>query len=380
MPPSPPDTEPMRRGEVSHWWARLGGPPPPRPALRGQVRADVCIVGAGYTGLWTAWYLTQAAPGLRVTIVERDFAGFGASGRNGGWLTGGFAWAHDRYLTTGDAAGVRALVRAMEGTVDEVIAVARAEGIAADIHRTDELMVATNPAQLARARAEVAHRQAWGETRITLMGPEALAARIAIPGALGALAVGGVARVQPAALVAGLAAAVERRGVTIHEGSPATALHPGRVDTPGGQVLAPVVIRATEGFTPTLPGLRRDWLPLNSAQVVTEPLPAAVWVRIGWHRAELLGDMAHAYFYAQRTADGRIALGGRGVPYRYGSALDEAGAPDPVTVDSLVARLRAVFPAAAGARIDHAWCGVLAVPRDWCATVGFDPATGLGWA
>ena len=119
---------------------------------------------------------------------------------------------------------------------------------------------------------------------------------------------------------------------------------------------------------------------MNSSLIVTEPLPEDVWAEIGWDEAEALGDMAHAYMYAQRTADGRIALGGRGVPYRYGSALDADGATQPKTVAQLAEILHSMFPATRGARLEHAWSGVLGVPRDWKATVGLDPQTGLGWA
>lgn len=371
---------PRQIGNVSHWFAALGGPPVPRPGLPGDMAADVCIVGAGYTGLWTAWYLATARPGLRIVVVEARFAGFGASGRNGGWMTGGFAWSHHRYLDRGGEAGVRAMVAAMGSTVDEVVAVAEAEGIEADIRRTDELTVATNPAQMARLAGEVAARRRWGEHRVTRIDAAALRARVAIPGALGAMVVGSVARVQPARLVRGLAEAVERRGVLIAEGTRALALRPGRVETDRGTVTAPIVLRATEGFTAGLPGHRRDWLPLNSAQIVTAPLPPGTWSRIGWEGDELIGDFANSYCYCQRTADGRITVGGRGLPYRFGSAVDRDGAPDATTVRRLQAILARHFPAAADAGIDHAWCGVLAVPRDWCATVGFDGATGLGHA
>ena len=154
---------PARTGDVSFWYDDIGGLPVRRAALDGDLSVDVCIVGAGYTGLWAAYYLKQLDPGLNVLVVEKDFAGFGASGRNGGWLTGGFAWSHEKYLTTGTADGVRGMVRAMNGTVDEVIRVAEAERIDADILRTDELVVAVNAGQAERMRAEVAARQRWGE-------------------------------------------------------------------------------------------------------------------------------------------------------------------------------------------------------------------------
>jgi glycine/D-amino acid oxidase-like deaminating enzyme len=369
----------MRQGEVSFWWREIGLPVPRAP-LAGDTSADVCIIGAGYTGLWTAYYLKQARPDLDVLIVEREFAGFGASGRNGGWLTGGFAWSHERYANAG-AQGVRDLVAAMSGTVDEVIRVATREGIEADIRPTDEIMVATLPAQVARMQAEAAKRSQWGEAdRIHLIGADEVRARLAIPGALGAMVVKGVARVQPAKLVRGLAQAVEALGVRICEGTSVTGIAPGQVQTDRGVIRAKTILRCTEGFTAGLPGHRRDWLPLNSAQIVTAPLPDAVWAKIGWQGHEIVGDFANTYCYCQRTAGGRIAVGARGVPYRFGSAIDDAGRPDPETIHRLIAILHRHFPAARDVEIDHAWCGVLGVPRDWCATVGFDEASRIGYA
>lgn len=371
----------MATGDVSFWYADLGGLPAMRPSLDGDTSADVCIVGAGYTGLWAAYYLKLAQPSLTVLVLEQEFAGFGASGRNGGWLTGGFAWNHARYRATSSEAAVRAMVRAMNGTVDEVIRVAGVERIEADILRTDEMMVAVNPAQLARVAAEVAHRQAWGEEdRVWRIGAEEALARVRIPGTLGAMMVGGVARVQPAKLVRGLALAVERLGVRIAEGTRALEIAPGMVKTDRGVVRAPIILRATEGFTAALPGAKRDWLPLNSAQIVTAPLPPEIWQKIGWESHEIVCDFANVYCYCQRTREGRITVGARGVPYKFGSGIDDRGRPDGATIARLTAILHRHFPAARDVAIDHAWCGVLGVPRDWCATVGLDRATGIGWA
>jgi glycine/D-amino acid oxidase-like deaminating enzyme len=178
--------------------------------------------------------------------------------------------------------------------------------------------------------------------------------------------------------------------VDIYEATPVSAIEPcgppgsagaGAVArTKFGDVRARSVLRCTEGYTAALPGLRRALLPMNSHMIVTEPLSPQAWEEIGWNGAETLADEAHAYMYAQRTADGRIALGGRGVPYRFGSAVDNLGQTDPATVAALTDVLRRLFPAAGSAPIAHAWCGVLGVSRDWCATVTYNPASGLGWA
>ena len=368
-------------GHVSFWYADIGGLPAQRAALDGDSEAQVCIIGAGYSGLWTAYYLKQAQPDLDVLIIEKEFAGFGASGRNGGWLTGGFAWNHERYAATSSPAAVRAMVAAMGGTVDEVIRVAEAEGIEADILRTDELMVAVNAGQQGRMLAEVAHRRSWGEQdRVFALSADQARARVRIPGILGAMQVKGVARAQPAKLVQGLARVVAGLGVRIVEGTAVTGIAPGRVVTDRGVVRARTILRCTEGFTATLPGSRREWLPMNSAQVVTPVLPTEVWDQIGWQGHEIMGDFANAYCYCQRTRDGRIAVGGRGTAYKLGSAIDANGAPDVATVAMLRGILARHFPAAVPYGIDHAWCGVLGVPRDWCATVGLDPVTGIGWA
>jgi glycine/D-amino acid oxidase-like deaminating enzyme len=188
------------------------------------------------------------------------------------------------------------------------------------------------------------------------------------------------ARIQPAKLARGLADVVERLGVTLYEQTPVTEIAPGRAETPHGVLRAPVILRATEGFTARMRGLRRRWLPMNSAMIATEPLPQQVWDSIGWQGCETVGDLAHGFFYAQRTADGRIALGGRAVPYRYASRIDHDGAVGQATIDYLTGVLNTVLPQTRGVPIAHGWCGVLAVPRDWSAGIQFDPVSGLGEA
>ncbi|QKJ18634.1 NAD(P)/FAD-dependent oxidoreductase [Microbacterium hominis] len=363
-------------GDVSWWWRDIGGLPTPRAALPGWIDVDVAIVGAGYTGLWTAYYLKTLQPDLRVAVLEQRFAGFGASGRNGGWLTNSVTGGRARYGRDGGAR----LQRALNGAVDEVIAVADREGIDADIVKGGEFEIARTPAQLARLRAHVAAEQAWPDLDLEVLDAAEAASRIAVDGVVGGTWHPHCARVHPVKLVRGLAEAVERLGVPIYEGTRVTRIVPGRAITEHGDVNAAHVIRATEGFTPDLAGEHRTWLPMNSSMIVTEPLPASFWYAVGWSGRETLGDHAHVYMYAQRTDDDRIAFGGRGVPYRYGSRVDTDGATQEQTIASLAHLLRDFFPAASDVPIAHAWAGVLGVPRDWAATVGLDAATGLGWA
>ncbi|MER8811049.1 NAD(P)/FAD-dependent oxidoreductase [Mesorhizobium australicum] len=369
-------------GDVSFWYADIGGVPAYRPALPGDIEADVCIVGAGYTGLWTAYYLKKARPALRIAIIEKEFAGFGASGRNGGWLSGGFSWSREKYAKTSSRGAVIDMQRAMSGTVDEVIAVTEAEGIDADIRRVDNITVATNTAQLQRAKAEYEELLGWEmpPERLAFLDAREARQRIAIDKVLGAFVVRNVARVQPAKLVQGLAAAVARLGVPIYEQTQVLAIEKGKVTTSRGIVRAGKIVRATEGFTAGIPGYERLWLPLNSAIVVTEKLPQELWDQIGWNGYEVLGDAAHTYCYAQRTREGRIAMGGRGVPYRFGSCTDVRGRTQQATIDQLHEVLTRLLPRTKGVRLDHAWCGTLGVPRDWCTTSGFDRESGIGWA
>ncbi|MET9384610.1 FAD-binding oxidoreductase [Streptomyces sp. NPDC002928] len=365
-------------GGISFWYAD-DGLPARREPLAGDASADVVIVGGGYTGLWTAYYLKKAAPFLRITVLEQKFCGYGASGRNGGWLYNGIA-GRDRYAKLhGREAAVR-LQWAMNDTVDEVVRVVGDEGIEADVHKGGVLEVARTPAQLARLKAFHEGELAFGEKGRELYGARETAERIRVADAVGSTWTPHGARVHPVKLVKGLAAAVEALGVTLHESTPVTEIRPKHAVTPYGTVRAPYVLRCTEGFTASLKGQRRTWLPMNSSMIATEPLTAEQWESVGWDGRETLGDMAHAYMYAQRTADGRIALGGRGVPYRFGSRTDNDGRTQEATVEALREILVDFFPALAGVRVEHAWSGVLGVPRDWCATVTLDRSSGLGWA
>ncbi|RFA21362.1 FAD-dependent oxidoreductase [Subtercola boreus] len=369
----------MVNGDVSFWWRSIGRGPARAP-LPGSLQADVCIVGAGYTGLWTAYYLKKAAPELRVVVLEQRFAGFGASGRNGGWLTNEITGGRASYLRSHGREGVGRLQTAMNETVDEVIRVAALEGIDCDVAKGGEFTVATSAAQQARLCEAVAEAETWSMTDVALLSAAEATARIDVRGTTGAMWHPHCARIHPAKLAAGLARVVEAQGVEIYEDTRVTEIRPHEAVTANATVTASTVIRATEGFTARLSGLRRTWLPMNSSLIVTEPLPASTWESIGWTGYDTLGDQAHAYMYAQRTADDRIAIGGRGAPYRYGSGTDDDGATDPRTVGQLRDILNRFFPATTGARIEHVWSGVLGVPRDWSATVGLDPETGLGWA
>jgi glycine/D-amino acid oxidase-like deaminating enzyme len=374
----------MRTGELGFWWRSLAEEQPARAALNESLEADVAIVGAGYTGLWAAYYLKRAQPSLRVVVLEAQRAGFGASGRNGGWVTGFFSGAPRRYERGTGRPGFLALQRAMFTTVEEVARVLDREQIDADLVQGGQLAVALDDAQALRLRAHVREMQTLGLEHSDLyeLDGAQLAERVRVAGARSATFSPHAARMHPAKLLAGLARAVEQLGVPIYERTPVReiAAHEARVGTSGVRMRARWIVRATEGYTASLRGLRRALVPMNSSMIVTEPLPASVWDEIGWQGGELIDDGAHVFVYLQRTADGRIAIGGRGVPYRFASRTDGEGSTARATVESLRGALLRMFPAVSGCAIDHAWSGVLGVARDWCPSVGADPRTGVAWA
>jgi len=369
-------------GEVSYWYRELGGLPTRRPALVGDTEVDVAVVGGGLTGLWTAYYLRRSQPDLRIAVLEKEFAGYGASGRNGGWVSAEMPGQLHRYAAGHGHEAAVTFQRAMFAAVDEVARVVAQEGIDAHLATDGMLLVATSPAQQARLDDHVAESRhyGWGAEDLHELSATEVDHRVVVAGATGGTWSPHAARVQPARLVRGLADVVERMGVRVLEGTTVRRIEPGVARTDHGDVRAAVVIRALEGYTAGLPGRRRDWLPMSSSMVVTAPLPADVREQIGWRGSEVLADNAHGFAYAQRTADGRIALGGRAVPYRYGSRWDRRGETLGDTVVQLRAMLGRLFPAVRDVPVEHAWSGVLGVPRDWCATVGLDRATGLGWA
>ena len=367
---------------LSLWHATAGDSFDPRPALPGDTSADVVVVGAGLTGLWTAYYLAEAAPDLRITVVEKEVAGFGASGRNGGWASALFPASLGRLAEMGTRESALAQHQAMRDSVDEVIRAAAAEGIDAHIAKGGTIVLARTGPQLERARAEVADARAWGqgEDDLRLLDEAQARAVLDATGTLGATYTPDCAALHPGRLVRGLARATEARGVTIHERTPVTSIEPRRVVTASGTITADYVVRATEGYTPSLRGLERAVVPVYSLIIATAPLPASVWDEIGLARRETFSDHRNLIVYGQRTADDRLVFGGRGAPYHFRSRIDPAHDRDERVFASLYATLLEMFPVLAGTKVTHSWGGALGIARDWCASVGLDEATGLAWA
>jgi glycine/D-amino acid oxidase-like deaminating enzyme len=339
-------------------------------------------VGAGYTGLWTAYYLKLADPTLRIAVVEAEVAGFGASGRNGGWCSALYPVSLPRLAREhGRDAAVRQY-RAMQATVAEVGRVIEADGLAADWAAGGTVTLARSEPQLRRAVEEVeqARMFGFGPQDVELLDAGSASRRLASSSVLGGVYTPHCAAIHPAKLARSLAARVVALGVALYEQTAALAIEPGRVRTAHGDLRAEVIVRATEGFSARLPGYRRSVAPVYSLMVATEPLPRQTWDELGLAARETFTDFRHLIIYGQRSADDRLLFGGRGAPYHFGSRISPDYDRVPAVFRALRVTLGQLLPAVADAPISHRWGGPLGISRDWHPSVGLDRSTGLAWA
>jgi glycine/D-amino acid oxidase-like deaminating enzyme len=326
--------------------------------------------------------LKSLDPGLRIAIVEAEIAGFGASGRNGGWCLGTLAGLSELVENGGSGrdAGTR-LQRAIFDTVEEVERVCDLERIDCHWARGGNVTFASAPAQVDPLRADVAfwRELGFGEEDVRWLEPEECRQRVGSAKNLGGYFLAHCAAMHPARLVRGLAEVVERLGVPIYELSPARALERGVVVTDGGRLRAEMIVRATEGYSAALPGHERVLLPLHSMMIATEPLPEQVFKEIGLEQRETFADPRRMVIYGQRTANDRIAFGARG-RYFYGSQVHDLFSANDPAFGEVKQMLDSLFPVLADYAVTHRWGGALGVPRNWRPSVGIDRSRGLGWA
>lgn len=368
---------------LSYWHDSLvdGDGLAPRAGLPGDREADVAIVGAGFTGLWTAHSLLKADPSLRVVVLERETAGFGASGRNGGWCVGDYGGPGNAVEKTHGPGAVEAMAREMQRSVDEVGAVVAEVGIDCGWHKGGAIYFATNDGQLGRLwkhHAEQLEHGLDGDWR--WLDADEARAIVNATDIRGGIFSPHAATVHPARLARGLAVEVERLGGVVHEGTRVTAIDGRTVRTDHGTVRADVVVRATEAYTGTIEGHDREIIPLGNHMVATEPIDDATWAEIGLADRELFELSAVLLGYGHRTADGRIAWGGLGAPIRWGGRIPPSPMVDQAAADRLRRSLVELFPALDGVAVTHHWGGVLGVPRDLLPGVGYDRASGFAWA
>jgi glycine/D-amino acid oxidase-like deaminating enzyme len=369
-----------RNGELGFWMAGLADKRPTYPRFTGQDSVDLAIIGGGYTGLWAAYFAKKLEPSVSVAVFEAEQIGYGASGRNGGWLSAmppGNRATFAR-VSGGGVEASRALQQEFVAGVDTVLDILQAEGINADQNKGGALVAAHTKAGLGRlvARRDADWKYGLTEDDVHLLDRNEFQSQINISTVHGGLFYKQCARLHPAKLVYGLADTLTSMGVSIYEGSRVGSIDGKTLTLDNGRVTAAKTFICTEGYSGQLLG-SRTLIPINSSMIVTKPLSAEAWQQIGWNGLQCLSDSAHTFIYSQRTADGRIAIGGRGVPYRYGSGTGGTGSTAQSTVDLISTKLRSFFPGIPF-EVDHAWSGVLGVTRDWNGGVHWDQATGIG--
>ena len=369
----------LLNGAGSFWLNQAGLGTPTRAPLEGNVTADVAIIGAGLTGLWTAYWLKERRPNARVVVLEAHSVGYGASGRNGGWLSSKPVGTRRRQMAAGaskpELLETETLLRQ---AVSEVPAIFAEAELDISLRTGGWLHIARTESQKRRLLDQAKAESAWGgdPTDYTFHEGDDLTQMIRVSGGRAGLLNTQSIVVDPAQLVSSLATLCEQRGVEIHEQSRVTDVQTRRVRTASGEVQSRLTVIATEGYTAQFQRWHRSILPMFSSMLVTEPLPQSAWDAIGWNGFAGLSGAAHMYFFAQRTPDGRIAIGGRGMPYRWRSRFDRDGVLDQRTIEALKKSLRTLFPQVDLA-FSHAWCGVLGVSRDWSPFIAYSEDSSL---
>jgi glycine/D-amino acid oxidase-like deaminating enzyme len=365
----------------SFWFDSLQAPLQPAPVETLPAQVDIAIVGAGYTGLWTAYYLSQLAPTLSIAVFEANTIGFGASGRNGGWCMGTAMGVDQLLAQPARAAQGLAVARAMQQTVDEIGEVCDKEGIDCHFKKGGTLTVATRHFDVPLMQQSIKAHQSLGfdaEDFIWLDADESKR-RVNMQPNHGALYTPHCASIHPAHLVKGLGRVLRERGVNIYEQTAVSRINPSELVTSRGVVKAAKILRATEGYTDSIEGHKRQLLPLYSMMVATEPLAKSVWDDIGLRQRETFGDARRVTIYGQRTQDDRLAFGGR-AGYYYGSKRKALIDPQDPMLEHVARTLKELFPVLQGTAITHRWGGLMGVPRHWRPFVTFDSAIGIGSA
>jgi glycine/D-amino acid oxidase-like deaminating enzyme len=364
----------------SFWLEDAGEPLTPRPPLAGSRDVDVAILGAGYSGLWTAYYLLLQEPALRIAVVEKEIAGFGASGRNGGWCSPNFPVSAGSLEKRFGAAAARRLLLAMRASVNEVGRVCTEEKIDARFHPGGVLTLARGQHQLPGIRSAYAAYERLGlADRYQILSGEEATERVRASNVHGGLYTADGASLHPGRLARGLARAVEGRGGVLYEQTPVTAFKPGSLITPAGELRAKrAIVLAGEAYLTRLPRLHRALLPLYSLISLTEPLTPGQWSQVGWQGGESLSSTRNTVVYLTKTSDGRILFGSRGAPYVFGSKITDQQDTHEETFEMIRRSLVEWFPSLAGVRFTHSWGGPVGMPRDWMPAVDFDPQSRIG--
>ena len=329
---------------------------------------DVVIIGAGFSGLWSAFHLKQFQPNLKIAILEKEYVGFGASGRNGGWASAEYPTSSNRLIKENGLESYKNLRTAITKSIDEIGEIAKSNNWQIDYAKGGALVFARGNAQLSRISKEI-------DEEHQLLNKSQTTDLLNIPSALGSVFTPHCAALNPFKLVRALADHLEKLGVMIYEQSSVSEIRDKQVEVNGFNVNCTFSIRATEAFTP------RKWMgnrqiPIYSLMVATEPLSNEVVKEIRNTQRATFQEACHLITYAQITGDNRLALGGRGVRYKLFSRLSERSEIDNRMHSALEKRARSWFPQITDAKFEYRWGGAVALTRRWQAYLNFDQATG----
>jgi glycine/D-amino acid oxidase-like deaminating enzyme len=362
----------VRHTARSWWLDEAGGVADPAPSLRGDVAADVVVVGGGYTGMWAAWHL--AGEGASVALVEADVCGHGPSGRNGGFVEDVWLSLPSLVARSGEA-GALAVGRAAEGSVRAIEAWCSSEGVDSWFRGGGQLVVSTAAGfdGVGEEAAGVAASLGVAD-RVVVLDGEDVAARCSSPVFRAGVWMPAGATVQPARLALGLRAALIARGVRVFEGTRVRRVADGRgVETDGGRVLASQVVLGAGGALAGFPPLRGRLTVASSHIVLTEPVPD-VLEAVGWTGGEAITDARTLLHYFRTTRDGRIAFGWAGGRLAAGARLRGRIEVDPAVVAAAREHLVRIFPALRGRRITHAWGGPIDIAPSRMVVTGSLPS------
>ncbi|WP_423895380.1 NAD(P)/FAD-dependent oxidoreductase [Candidatus Pelagadaptatus aseana] len=356
--------------------------PQQRPqSLDRDIETDVAIIGGGFTGLWTAYYLKQEAPDLKITILESRHCGFGASGRNGGWLMGNLAGEH-HWLPKLPAAQQQQTIALITGIVEEVKRVCTKHALDIDLQHGGTLYSACRyPEQESIQRELLASLYASGyqEGDYQWLSPGELQQQLQVAPCYGGIFTPHTAAIHPGKLVSQLVDTLKSLGVSIYQNTPIEHLEPRQLRTVNHAIKADIIVNATEAYNLLQPKMRPYVLPIQSRVIATAPIAESVWQNVGLEQRQTFADASRLVNYGQRTADNRLVFGMRG-DYRYGAKPQaEFSCPDKA-LSNIRHMIGELFPALDKVEITHHWGGSLGLSKDDTPYALFDPHSGIAQA
>ncbi|SFE80569.1 NAD(P)/FAD-dependent oxidoreductase [Alteribacillus iranensis] len=352
----------------------------PRPSLEESKVVDIAIMGAGFTGLWTAYYLIRQNPSLNIVILEKEITGYGASGRNGGWCYPVFSVTPSTLLERYGKSMARELQLAMFDSVTEIGNVIEKENIQCDWTIGGGLKVSLGQQGIPSLENELLTYKKMGiDAHYQLLNKSQLEKRVRIQGAERGIYTKHSAVLNPAKLARQLANVLEGYGVKIYEQTEVQKIKEGtsrkgsRLITQSGSVTANIAsVIAGEAYVSQLKEFQRKVIPMYSLITLTEPLTKQQWSEIGWESRESIGSTRYSINYLQRTRDGRILFGGRGQPYRFGSKIKDSFDVHGPTHKTLQQMLKKWFPSLNNIGFTHSWGGPVGITRDWTPNFQFN--------